>query len=66
MTGWRQRTPMRAGELWHVYPLDDLREHVTDGRDCWCHPTPDEEFPNLLVHHAMDQRELTEEGRPPS
>lgn len=24
----------------HVYPVDDLRKHVTDaGHDCWCEPT---------------------------
>lgn len=23
----------------HVYPLNDVREHWTDGRPCWCSPT---------------------------
>jgi hypothetical protein len=54
---WRTVRP-----LWHVYPLDDLREHVTDGPGCWCNPTPDEEEPQLLVHHAMDGREAFEVG----
>lgn len=26
---------------WHVVPLNDLREHVTNG-SCWCRPTLDE------------------------
>lgn len=53
--------------LWHVYPTDDLREHVTEGAGCWCKPTPDDEEPQLLVHHAMDGREAFETGeRKPS
>jgi hypothetical protein len=25
--------------VWHVYPIHDPREHVTDcGGDCWCTP----------------------------
>lgn len=43
----------------HVYPINDLREHVTDGKPCWCHPREDE---GVIVHNAMDQRELIETG----
>jgi hypothetical protein len=51
----------------HVYPLNDLREHVTNGDECWCNPTPDDEEPLLLIHHAMDGREAFETGeRQPS
>ena len=60
---WREKTPHHVGEWWHVYPVNDLREHITEGPDCWCHPTPDEEEPNVLIHHAMDEREQYEEGR---
>ena len=52
--------------MWHVYPLDDLREHVTDTAEgtCWCNPTEDED---LLIHHSMDGREAFETGeRQPS
>lgn len=46
----------------HVYPLEDLRDHVVSGdRECWCHPTPEEDGA-LLLHHAMDQREKYETG----
>ncbi len=60
---WKQKWPQHAGECWHVYPINDLREHVTDGPNCWCNPTPDTEEPNVMIHHAMDQREQYEEGR---
>ena len=29
-------------EVVHVYPLNDLRDHIVEGRDCWCHPEYDE------------------------
>lgn len=45
----------------HVVPVDDLREHTCDPQ-CWCGPTQDDEEPCLYVHHAMDQRELYENG----
>jgi hypothetical protein len=48
----------------HVYPLDDLREHDTEGDACWCRPTEDD---GVLIHHAMDGREAFETGeRSPS
>jgi len=27
----------------HVYPVGDLREHETEGGDCWCRPRDDDE-----------------------
>ncbi len=45
----------------HVYPLDDLREHVVEGRNCWCCPDYDEEY-DILVHHSLDGREEYETG----
>jgi hypothetical protein len=50
--GWRCLYP-------DVYPLNDLREHDTEG-NCWCDPTDDE---GLRVHHSMDRREDYENGR---
>lgn len=44
----------------HVYPVNDLREHVTDGDDCWCQPTIDEH--GIVIHNALDQRERYEPG----
>ena len=55
---WRASAPPYS----HVYPVDDLREHVIDGPGCWCNPTPDDEYPSLLIHHAMDRREEFETG----
>lgn len=50
----------------HVYPLDDLREHVLEGMDCWCQPEYDDAF-QLVIHSAADQREQYETGeRKPS
>ena len=45
----------------HVVPIDDLRKHVV-GLDCWCHPTPDVDDRAVIVHHALDRRELFEVG----
>jgi hypothetical protein len=41
---------------YHVYPLDDLKEHVA-ARDCWCDPECNE---GVWVHNAADGRELYE------
>ncbi len=46
---------------WHVYPVNDLREHETEGVPCWCNPTYDEED-DLYIHNALDQREKYESG----
>ena len=45
----------------HVYPINDLREHVVDGPDCWCNPQWDKEY-DILIHNSFDQRELYETG----
>ena len=54
----------------HVYPVDDLREHVTSdhmGARCWCKPAEEEVNGGLLViHNSMDRREEYEQGRKPS
>jgi hypothetical protein len=53
--------------LVHVYPLDDLREHVTSGPNCWCRPRIDEEENGaVVIHNSMDRREEYEEGRKPN
>ena len=46
----------------HVIPLNDLREH-TASVNCWCQPTEDGEWPDIWVHHSMDQREDYEVGK---
>lgn len=48
---------------YHVYPVGDLREHQTDGRECWCRPTAQDEYDGtVVVHNAMDRREKYETG----
>lgn len=44
----------------HVYPLNDFRDHETEGTTCWCKPEIDEE---TVVHNSMDRREEYENGR---
>ena len=50
----------------HVYPLSDLREHVTDyrgGYRCWCQPVVEEtEGGEVVIHHALDGREKYQTG----
>lgn len=52
---------MKSREPIHVLPVGDLREH-TCSVQCWCQPTPDEDEPLVIVHHAMDGREQFETG----
>jgi len=51
---------------YHVYPLNDLREHeVEDHISCWCKPAMNED--GVIVHNSMDGREAFELGlRKPS
>lgn len=45
----------------HIYPLDDLKEHVLEST-CDCQPTVSVENGELIVcHNAFDGRELIEE-----
>lgn len=44
----------------HVYPADDLKEHTTEGKNCWCNPIVDDE--GVVVHNSMDGREKYETG----
>lgn len=48
----------------HVLPVDDLPEHEKT-RECWCVPRvdydPDTMMAVVIVHHALDGRELVEE-----
>jgi len=46
-------------DKYHVYPVNDFREHVTDGSPCWCKPTEDE---GVIIHNSMDGREKIETG----
>ncbi len=56
------------GQTVHTYPVDDLIEHLTDGRDCPCGPTTepvpcdDGSVGWSVVHHSLDGREHDEDG----
>lgn len=52
---------MDATEVWHVVPLNDLRDHEPS-KDCWCHPTLDDDEERVYIHHSLDGRELYETG----
>lgn len=53
---------MSADDI-HVYPLDNLQEHITDGPGCPCEPTVTVEGAALLyVHNAFDHREIVEQA----
>lgn len=46
----------------HVYPLNDLLPHVTEGTECPCDPKIEVIGANLLiVHNSFDGREFREE-----
>ena len=48
---------------YHVFPIDDLVDHDTDGGDCVCGPTTkpverdDGSIAWIVCHHALDGRE---------
>jgi hypothetical protein len=47
----------------HVYPLNDLREHITDGPSCPCEPRVELEGAALIyIHNAWDHREIVEQA----
>ena len=48
-----------GGQPTHVYPINDLMDHKTDGTSCWCNPDIDD---GVVVHNAMDRREKYETG----
>lgn len=64
MSGWQR--DHGGGQPTHVYPLNDLREHETEGVDCWCNPEVDDDG-QLITHNSLDGREKFETGeRKPS
>ncbi len=47
----------------HVYPINDLQEHILIGVDCPC--KPDVEVIGailVIVHNAFDHREIVEQA----
>ncbi len=44
---------------YHVYPKNDLRNHIIDSPHCWCNPIEDDW---TIIHNSMDRREEYEQG----
>lgn len=45
----------------HIIPLGDFKEHEPSCA-CWCHPRSHNEYPEVILHNAMDQRDKLERG----
>ncbi len=54
---------IKNGFNWHVYPVNDAKQHITDSTYCWCNPTVrnEENGVFVIVHHALDGRESKEQ-----
>jgi GAF domain-containing protein len=49
-------------EIYHITPVDDLKEHEGTGLRCWCEPVvKDEGVGTLVIHNSADGREFYEE-----
>lgn len=47
-------------QAFHVYPLNDLREHEISDKPCWCKPRIED---GIVIHNSMDGREDYETGK---
>lgn len=47
-------------EIWHVAPINDIREHITSGEECWCSPSYND---SVVTHNSLDGREYAERGK---
>ena len=48
----------------HVFPIDDIEEHILEGTQCWCCPAIWEAHGQIIVtHNAFDGRTLNEPDR---
>jgi hypothetical protein len=53
---------MAADDI-HVYPVNDLREHITDGPGCPCEPEIEVVGAALIyIYNAWDYREIVEQA----
>jgi hypothetical protein len=43
----------------HVYPVNDLRDHVINGDPCPCLPRTEQDGA-IVIHHSYDGREAKE------
>lgn len=66
MKGWRAHNCFHPRNDYHVWPEDDTIEHLVDSPGCPCGPRVEEitrvngSTGVLVVHHALDGRELAE------
>lgn len=50
-------------EIYHITPINDLREHTEEGTACGCNPRVEEEpEATFVIHNAYDLREYVEDG----
>lgn len=49
----------------HVKPTQDLREHITDGSECWCNPRV-VTIGRVGSHNSADGREHREPDHDPA
>lgn len=50
-----------SDKSYHVYPIDDLKEHDLQTPNCWCKPTIETVNDiSVIVHNALDEREKYE------
>ncbi len=51
---------MMPAAHFHVIPVGGAEPVHRCDASCWCHPTPDPDETNLIVHNARDCREARE------
>jgi len=51
-----------VGEQIHMVPRGDFRQHKKS-MSCWCKPYTRDEEPRVVIHNAMDGREMYDTGK---
>jgi hypothetical protein len=51
--------------VWHVYPVGDLKEHQLVGYECKCNPKIEVQSNKglVVIHNSYDNREYMFEGK---
>lgn len=53
---------MTEFKMFHLYPVNDEQEHVTEGTGCPCGPVVEWDT-GRVIHHSWDRREIIEEAQ---
>lgn len=55
-----------AGKPWHVFPVNDIKPHDTEGPACHCIPTIHDHADGviLILHNSFDGREWSDPEYP--